>query len=340
MNNDNFNPDNLKKFEEALKNKAKNAKITGKKMVKSIGLVFILLIILASLGNFIYIVEEDEVATVKQFGKITKIIVDRTDTIAEEQNKLAPAFAGIKITKDKGLFFKIPFITEIEKNTSKLITYISNSANINTKDKLKYQISMYAQWEITHPGLFRSSLGTITKANSIIDEIGYASVIEKINSLTSTEFLNDKEKFYSVLNSAMVELNKDLNSKGIVLVDIDVYRTILPPANIESTYNKMIAEREAIAQQKRSEGFELYQNTVSDTDKEVAQINAESIEISEKIKGEADATALEIYANAFAVDPEFYEYWRTLKSYEISFDETTIIYLDKNNEYLKFFSGE
>lgn len=127
--------------------------------------------------------------------------------------------------------------------------------------------------------------------------------------------------------------------KGIVLKDIEVYRTILPDSNIESTYKKMIAERAAIAQQKRSEGQELFQNTVADTDRQVAEIIAESIETSEKVIGEADASALEIYANAFSKDPSFYEYWRTLKSYEKTIDEETVIYMDKNNDYLKFFRG-
>ncbi|MBN2259595.1 MAG: protease modulator HflC [Clostridiales bacterium] len=339
MNNNNFNSDNIKNIEDALKNKAQQFKSSSKKMIKYGSVFFVLLILLGSLGSFVYIVAEDEVATVTQFGKISKVIVDKDNVLAEEQNKLIPSFSDIKIIKDKGLFFKIPFITQVQKDTSKLITYISNSANINTQDKLKYEIAMYAQWEITHPGLFRSSLGTYIKANSVIDEIGYAAVIEKINSLTSQEFLTDKEKLNEVLQIALTELNEDLALKGIALVDIEVYRTILPPSNVESTYNKMIAEREAIAEQKRAEGLELYQNTVADTDKNVATIIADSIEVSEKIIGEADATALEIYANAFSIDPGFYEFWRSLQSYENAFDENTVIYLDRNNAFLKYFSG-
>jgi|LGVF01.1.fsa_nt_gb membrane protease subunit HflC len=332
MNSNDFNTDRFK-------DKAEEVKASAKKIMKYGGLFFVLILILGSLNSFLYIVEEDEVALVKQFGKISRIIVDTDNTLAEEQNKLIASFSDIEIVKKKGLFFKIPFITQIEKDSSKLNTYISNSANINTRDKIKYEIAMYAQWEITHPGLFRSSMGTVNKANSVIDEIGYAAVIEKVNSLTSRDFLTDKEKLTAILELAKEELNEDLALKGIALIDIEVYRTILPPSNIESTYAKMIAEREAIAEQKRAEGLELYQNTVSDTDKEVATINAESIETSEKILGEADATALEIYANAFSIDPGFYEFWRSLQSYENAFDENTVIYLDRNNDFLKYFSG-
>jgi len=320
--------------EEAKKRRRKNMRFTG--------FVLIVLAILMSASSFIYIVREDEVATVREFGDVKKVIVDRNNIDAELQSKLDKNFQNIDIVKDKGLFFKIPFITTVEKDTSKLITYISNYANINTRDKIKYEIKMFAQWEITHPGLYRSSFGgtgnLVVQANRLIDEVGYALVIQEINALNSVQFLQDKSVLNAQLDQAMLDLNSKLAEKGIVVRDIEVYRTILPESNIESTLQKMVAERAAIAQQKRSEGQELFQNTVADTDREVAQIVAESIETSETIRGEADATALEIYANAFSVDPEFYELWRTLKSYETTIDEDTVIYLNSDNAYLNLFN--
>jgi len=339
FNNQNPNGQNMNDFAEQTKAKAEAVAKNAKKAAQRGLMALLILFLLVGASSFFYIVAEDEVATVKQLGEIKKVIVDVNNETAAGQSQLDPKFANIEIVKDKGLFFKVPFITQIEKDTSKLITYISNSAQINTKDKIKYQISMFAQWEISHPGLYRSSLGNIQRANANIDEVAYAVVIEKVNSLTSKEFLTDKDALYAALDIALDELNEKMAPKGIVLKDIEVYRTILPDSNIESTYKKMVAEREAIAQQKRSEGQELFQNTVADTDRKVTETIAESIETSEKIIGEADATALEIYADAFSKDPSFYEYWRTLKSYEKTIDEETVIYMDKNNDYLKFFRG-
>jgi len=342
MNFNNQNPNNgpnFNDFQEQTKQKAEAMAKNAKKMAQRGIIAFLVLFLLIGASSFFYIVAEDEVATVRQFGEITKVIVDVNNEEATKQNDLDKQFSNVEIVRDKGLFFKIPFITQVTKDTSKLITYISNSAQINTRDKIKYQISMFAQWEISHPGLFRSSLGNVQRANANIDEVAYAVVIEKVNSLTSKQFLTDKEALYSALDIALDELNEKMAPKGIILRDIEVYRTILPDSNIESTYKKMVAEREAIAQQKRSEGQELFQNTVADTDRKVAETIAESIETSEKIIGEADATALEIYAGGFSKDPSFYEYWRTLKSYEKTIDEDTVIYMDKNNDYLKFFRG-
>jgi len=338
MNKNQFEPNDFKRYSDEFKSRAASAKKTAGQMIKYVILLILLVLLVGVFTNFTYIVEEDEVATVRQFGEITKIIVDRDNDVARQQNDLINSFANIEIINDKGLFFKIPFITQVDKYSSKLITYVSNVANINTQDKIKYEIAMFAQWEISHPGLFRSSLGTATKANNIIDEIAYAAVIEKVNSLNSVDFLTNKEMLYEVLQTAKEELNEDLALKGIVIRDIEVYRTILPPSNIESTYNKMIAEREAIAEQKRAEGMELYQNTVADTDRQVATIIAESIEIAEKTIGEADAAASEIYADAYSVDPEFYEFWRSLSAYENAFDENTVIYLDRSNPFMKYFN--
>lgn len=348
-NQQNINPDPIKEIFKNVKFQSNFGKKSSgpdnsdpkppfKFPTKSILLVILFAIILSSASSFIYIVAEDEVATVRVFGDISKVIVDGNNTLAKDQNALDTQFTNVEIVNSKGLFFKIPFITTVQKDTSKLITYISSPAQINTRDKIKYKISMFAQWEITHPGLYRSSFGNEIAANSKIDELAYSVVIQKVNGLTSSQFLTDKEKLHEALIQAMLEINEAFASRGIVLRDIEVYRTILPDSNIESTYRKMIAEREAIAQQKRSEGQEIYQNTVADTDRKVIEIIAESIETSEKIKGEADATALEIYANAFSKDPEFYSFWRTLKSYENTIDEETVIYMDKNNSYLDIFS--
>ncbi len=315
--------------------------VDWKKLRRIIIPVVLLVAAVVILSQSLYIVREDEVATISVLGEIKQIVVapdNEADAVA--QSSLDKRFEGVPIDTSKGLKLMIPFITTVEKNSAKLNTYISNTAKINTRDKIKYDIDIYAQWKITHPGMFRASLGTPARANSKIDEVVYAVVIDRINRLTSADFLNNKQALENILSEARVDLNENLASQGIRIVDIDVYRTVIPESNVESTYKKMIAEREAIAQQIRAEGLELYNNTVADTDKKVAEILASAIEDSEKIRGEADAEALAIYAGAFSKDPEFYEFWRTLKSYENSIDENTYMFLDKNNRYLKILSGD
>lgn len=334
----NNNEQNRQNFQDI---NAKTQQIKQKTIKNAKNFSFLLIIILLLLGakSFIYTVAEDEVAVVSVLGDIKKVIVDKDNTLAIEQNDIDSRFSNVEIVNKKGLFFKIPFITTINKTSSKLITYQSNSANIVTKDKIKYKVALYAQWEISHPGLFKTSLGTINKANAVIDEVVYAVIIEKINTLTSDVFLTDKDRIIKELEESKINLNGQLASKGIVLRDIEIYRTILPDSNIESTHQKMVAERQAVAQKTRSEGKELYRTTVAKTDRQVKEIESAAIEEAEMIKGSADAEALEIYANAYSQDPEFYEFYKSLESYKTSFDEQTTIFLDKNNPYLKYFNN-
>ena len=174
--------------------------------------------------------------------------------------------------------------------------------------------------------------------NTYLDQVAYAKVIETVNSLTSDDFLTDKDKLSEYLQRDIDTLNEELASKGIIVTDLDIYRTILPASNIESTYQKMIAEREAIAQQRRSEGLENYNNTVSDTDRQVAQIKADAILESQTIRGEADAEAIQIYAEGFNKDPEFYEFWRTMRAYESVIKDDTNVYMNSDNDFLNFFN--
>ena len=302
------------------------------------GIVAILILIV--LSSSIYTIREDEVAVVRSLGKITKIIVGRDNHHAEEQNQLMEQFKNVNIVKRKGLFFKVPIITSVEKVTSKLLTYTSNAEKINTREKKQFIMSMYAQYEITHPGLFQISMGTKSKANAILDDLVYPVVIKRINRIYSETFLTDKEALYNTLHEGLIELNQKVKEYGIVIKDIEIFRTLLPPANIKSTFNKMSAERQAIAKKIRSEGKEQYDMTVALVDKEEAQLIAEAIETAEKIRGEADAEALQIYADGYSVDPEFYEFMRSLDALKNGVDENTKIYIDRNNPVLKYFSNE
>lgn len=334
-NNNIYNLQDIKINKDKIDETITNGLHTFKKFAKLIGIPIILLILF---NMFTFTVRQDQVAAVVELGKITKIIVDNIE-LTQGQNDSKASYKNVKIIGRKGLFFKVPFITEVRKETSKLLTYMATPELVNTKDKRQYLVAFFSQYEITHPGLFYETMGSIRKAQDTLDELVYPIIIRRINQLESEAFLNDKELLNAALDEGLSQLNQQVASYGITVRDNEIYRTLLPQTNIQSTYNKMRAEREAIAQQIRSEGKENYDKTVAETNKQEKETLAQAIETSEQIKGEADAKALEIYANAFSQDEEFYEYWRTLKAYEKTIDSNTVIYMDRNNEFLKYFSN-
>ena len=302
-----------------------------------VGALVVALLFLASISTFT--VDEDELAIVKVFSETKRVIVNRDNSVALELNDLDPRFKNAEVVQDQGLFFKIPFITTVEKHSSKLLSYISNAGSVTTRDRVKFEVQLYAQWKIVHPGLFETNYGNEDNTNSKIDETLYADIIGLINNLDSDTFLTDKDVLYQELESKRIAYNDRIKDTGIQIEDLEIFRVNVPASNFISVFNKMNAERNAVAAGFTADGQKTYSETVSDVDLAVAEIESAAIETAAQIKGEADAEAVQIYADAFSKDPDFYEFWRTLQAYENTIDENTTIYLDKNNPFLKFFSG-
>ena len=153
--------------------------------------------------------------------------------------------------------------------------------------------------------------------------------------MSAEDFVSNKDALNAALAQGLNTINKDMAPRGIEIKDIQVHRTILPSANIESTYARMKADRTKVAQQLRSEGEESYLKAVASADLEARVIEAEAVSEAGVIRGEGDASALEIYANAYSADEEFYAYWRSLQALESALDENSVLILDQEHPLWK-----
>jgi membrane protease subunit HflC len=120
-------------------------------------------------------------------------------------------------------------------------------------------------------------------------------------------------------------------TRGIEIKDIQVHRTILPMANLESTYARMQADRAKVAQQLRSEGEEEYRKDVSAADLQSRQIQADAVTEAGAVRAEAEAQSMRIYAESYSADIEFYSYWRSLQALKSSLDENATLVLDQSH---------
>ncbi len=293
------------------------------KTLITIGVVALLLIIAFSASTFT--VNEHQQAVIIRFGEIVRIVVD--PAIYTGSNNIK----GIKVVEGKGLFFKIPFIDQVEQFDSWLNTYVSDSEDVNTADKKQYYITMFAQWRISDPVKFKVTHENTTRASNYLDNLIFPSIIQRINKLDATEFVSDKEKLNQALIEAQIDINEIIKDGGIEIKDMQVHRTILPDGNLESTYQRMIANREKEAQKFRADGDKQYQQLVSAADREAREIEAAAVEESKQIKGEGDAEALAIYAESYSVDPDFYSFWRSLEALESSLGSGATLVLDESH---------
>jgi modulator of FtsH protease HflC len=307
-----------------------------KKHSKKLILAVILLIAAAVLaGESMFVVGEAEQAVVSRFGVITSIILnednDFHDRYKEALANEITLSGSVRIIKGSGLHFKMPFVDKVEIYTARLITYVSSAETVNTSEKKQYNITTSAQWGITDPALFSLKLGTLLSAENQLDNLIHPVIVQTINRLSAENFVSNKDVLNQALQEGRKLINADMVLRGIEIKDIQVHRTILPAANLATTYSRMQADREKVAQQLRSEGEEEYQKSVSDVDLQARVIKAEALSKSGSIRGEGDASALAVYADAYSRDAGFYAFWRSLQAVKSAFNENSTLILDRNH---------
>ncbi len=301
--------------------------------------LIIIVIILAALAllwsECFFVVNEREQAVVSRFGVIKQVILNEESSFyeryADQLQDEITMNGEVKIKKGSGLHFRIPFIDKVEKFSSMLYTYTSNSETINTSDKKQYNVTTYAQWRIAEPALFSLKLGNPRNAENQLDNLIHPVIVQAINRLTGDDFISNKDALNSALRRGLEQINRDMVIRGIQVQDIQVHRSILPAANVETTYDRMKADRAKVAQQLRSEGEQSYQMAVSDTDLRASIINADAVKEAGTVRAQADAEALSIYAEAYKVDPDFYTFWRSLQALQGTLKENSTLVLSQDH---------
>ncbi|WP_431808459.1 protease modulator HflC [Lysinibacillus sphaericus] len=284
-------------------------------LVVTLTVVFAIAIIL--FAN-VYIVKESEYAVVRQFGEV------------------------VKFERDPGLKMKVPFIQSVTTLPKNQMTYNISEEEINTKDKKRIIIDNYAVWRITDPKALISNAGTLTKAESRMEEFIYSVIRTELGQLKYDEIINDENSSRGSLNDRVTTRVNELllNDKyGIEVVDVRIRRTDLPAENEQSVFTRMVSERQSTAQLYLSEGDADKRRIEAQTDREVQEMLATANKEAALIQAEGEAEAAKIYNSSFSKDPEFYSLYRTLESYKKTVGEDTVIILPSTSPYAKVLSG-
>jgi membrane protease subunit HflC len=232
----------------------------------------------------------------------------------------------VRTITDPGLNFKLPapFQNAIFFDR-RLLEYDVPPAEVLSKDKKTLIIDNYVRWRIDDPLLFLQTVQAIPTAVTRLDDIVYSELRRELGTHNMVEIITENRKV--IMDTVTIASNRATNPYGIEVIDVRIKRIDLPQQNEESIYARMDAERKRQANKFRSEGDEESQKIRAETDKDKTIIMAEAYRQSETLRGEGDAIATEIYANAFSQDPDFYEFIRTLEAYKSILDEESILVL-------------
>lgn len=237
-----------------------------------------------------------------------------------------------------GLHLKVPLFNQVHKFDTRIRTLDSQPERFLTIEKKDVIVDSYAKWRVNNPSqFFRSTGGDGGRAARLLSERINTSLRDEFGRRTIQEVVSeDRMELMQVLTS---NIDTQASELGIEVVDVRVKKIDLPPEVSESVYNRMRAERERVASDLRAKGLEAAERIRADADRQRTVTLADAYKESEETRGQGDAIAARIYAEAFQQDPEFYAFYRSLDAYRKTFDaKGTTLVLAPDSEFFRYFT--
>ncbi len=300
------------------------------KILRIIGIIIVIALIV-TVANGFYVLEEGKQAVITQFGRPV----------------------GQPVT-EAGLHFKTPYIQEATFFEKKILIWDGDPNQIPTNDKTFVYLDITARWRIADALVFLQAVNNEIRAQSILDDIIDGTVRDLVNKNDLVEIIRSSDFSSETMTNSAVELEElkygrdqisamihETASKitpqyGIELVDVLFKRVNYIETVRLKVYDRMISERKRIAAEKRSLGEGQKAEIMGKVEKELKTIISTANREAEEIKGEADAEAAKIYADAYNQDPEFYSFIKSLESYKVAVGQNTNLVISSDSEFYKF----
>lgn len=279
------------------------------------GIWIILALALLVVVNSLFVVREHEFAALFRLGAISRADIE------------------------PGLHVKVPFIETVRRFDKRLLTLDAQPERYLTSEKKDVSVDFFVRWRIADVARFYQATGgneenAQTRLNPIVKE----TLRNEFNQRTLQEVVAD---IRTDLTAVILEKAQEAaTSLGIQVVDLRIKRIELPEDSevIESVFRRMREERRAVANELRAEGAEAAEKIRADADRQRNVALAQAERDAQRMRGEGDARAAEIYAEAYGGDAEFYGFHRSLQAYREAFGNgSDVIVLDRDSEFFRYF---
>lgn len=273
-----------------------------------------------------------------------------------------------------GLYFKLPFIQEVRFVEKRILSWDGDPNQITTKDKKFIGVDTTARWRIVDPLLFikkvQNEYGARSRLDAVLDSKtreaisnhnlveavrNTNNIFEELESLKNNQSQGDieeevtgeiervevgREKISQIIAESA---SKDLLDLGIEVVDVQLRRISYEKSVERKVYERMISERNRIAEKIRSIGQGEKAKIEGRLSKDLQRIQSEAYKTSQIIRGKGEAESIAIYAKALTKDPQLFEFLRTMEAYKKTFKnrkKPAQFILSDNAKFLKFLSEE
>lgn len=309
-----------------------------------IGVLAVAAVVVMLIFSAAYVVDETEQVVVTQFGRIVGEPV-----------------------KTPGLKFKVPFIQTANYFPKNLLEWDGDPGQIPTKDKTYIWVNTFARWKISDPIVYfqtvKDEFNGLKRLDEIIDPamrnlISSFPLVESVrntarpmdtfDAITGGDGKSNEKRMVrykvdlgrdEIARRIEVQAREKLSEFGIDVVDVKIKSINYIDSVRRSVYDRMIAERNQIAEKFRAEGKGEASKIRGEKEKELQVIKSEAYRTAQEEKGKADAKATKIYAQAYGADPEFYAFLKTMELYKQTFEKDSTLILSTDSELMRYFKG-
>jgi len=266
-------------------------------------------------------------------------------TVRENQYACTVRFSKIIETVDQpGLHFKLPFIDSIKYFSKATTLYDIPPSEVLTSDKQNMTVDCYVLWKISDPLKFYQTLGNGTVAEERLNAITYTILKNTMSTLAQADIINmnDGAERNDIYAGIAADVDVEAAKYGINVVDVKIKQFDLPDSNLNAVYNRMISERNQMAEKYTADGNYEASIIRNDVDKQVNIIVSNANAEAAKLEAEGEAEYMRLLAEAYNSDDkkDFYEFTLALDALKQSLtgDEKTVI-LDADSELAQILMG-
>lgn len=271
------------------------------------------LIAVIIISQSIYVVSEIERAVKLRFGEIVEFDVQ------------------------PGLHFKWPIVNTIKYFDGRILTLDAVPQRYLTSEKKALMVDSFIKWRIKDVAkYFTTTGGDEERAKRLLSQRVDTGLRNEFGIRTVKEVVSGERD--QLMNSLATSLDKIAQQElGVEVIDLRVKKIDLPAEVSDSVYNRMRTERERLARELRAQGNEVAEKIRATADKDKTIILADAYREAEETRGSGDAKATATYADAYTKDPEFYDFTRSLKAYQSTFQSKgDILIIDPDSDFFKY----
>ena len=283
-------------------------------------IIAILITLLVLATGSLFVVREGQRAIVIQFGKVQRD-ADTGDTKVFEP----------------GLHFKLPFIDSVRQLDARIQTLDDSPDRFVTSEKKDLIVDSYVKWRIKDFARYYLSTngGNKLQAEALLKQKVNNGLRTEFGSRTIAQIVSGERT--ELMEQAMEQASSSSDELGIEIVDVRVKQINLPTEVSNSIFQRMRAERAAVAREHRSEGQEQAEVIKANIEAKVTVMLADAERNARQLRGEGDATAAQIYAEAYSKNPEFYGFLRSMDAYRASFNsKDDILVVEPDSDFFRY----